>query len=118
MSELAKLIKRARYCKNTGETFIWDNSWLNECEEELNDLLAKLDEAIAWHEGDCSPHAELEQTIAQLRAEKDEWKNNYDVMLDNCVKFRDENAEARELIKGWCGTDPDASAFLAKWGAK
>ena len=44
MSELSKLIQRARYCKNTGEKFIWDNSWLNQCEAELtkyNEVLVR-----------------------------------------------------------------------------
>jgi hypothetical protein len=34
---------------------------------ELAKLRAELDKCVAWHEGDRSPHAELEQTIAQLR---------------------------------------------------
>jgi hypothetical protein len=77
MSELKKLIERARYCRNTGEPFIWDNSWLNECSQELAEFESRkrtLDEAIEWHEGDRSPHAELEQTIVQLRAELGEAK--------------------------------------------
>lgn len=35
---------------------------------ELATLRAKLDEAIAWHEGDDSPHARLEAKLATLRA--------------------------------------------------
>jgi uncharacterized coiled-coil protein SlyX len=35
---------------------------------ELADLRARLDQAIAWHEGDDSPHAQLEQRIASLEA--------------------------------------------------
>jgi predicted nuclease with TOPRIM domain len=31
------------------------------------ELLKKVDEAIAWHEGDCSPRALLEHELAQLR---------------------------------------------------
>jgi hypothetical protein len=36
-------------------------------EETIRQLQAELDKCIAWHEGDCSPHAQLEQTIAELR---------------------------------------------------
>lgn len=36
---------------------------------EYKQLIKMLDEAVAWHEGDRSPHAKLEQTIAQLQTE-------------------------------------------------
>jgi hypothetical protein len=45
INELQKLIDRARFCKNTGEEFIWDNSWLNKCQEELDGLFQDLLEA-------------------------------------------------------------------------
>ena len=37
--------------------------------EELEKLRADLEEAIAFHEGDTSPHAQLEQRVAQLEEE-------------------------------------------------
>lgn len=32
------MIDRARYCRNTGEPFIWDNSFINEATAELSEL--------------------------------------------------------------------------------
>ena len=53
--ELDKLLKRIRYCRNTGEEFIWDNTWINICEDELTQLRADnlrlqkaVDEARDW----------------------------------------------------------------------
>jgi hypothetical protein len=45
INELQKLIDRARFCKNTDEVFIWDNSWLDKCQEELDCLYQDLLEA-------------------------------------------------------------------------
>jgi len=40
---------------------------LAQLRSENADLLKKVDEAIAWHESDCSPHALLEHELARLQ---------------------------------------------------
>ena len=35
MSAFDRLIQRVRYCRNTGEPFIWDQSFITEAETEV-----------------------------------------------------------------------------------
>jgi hypothetical protein len=46
-----------------------------EAAKELKQLHAELDKAIAWHEGDDSPHAKLDQEISQLLAKNKAMRN-------------------------------------------
>ena len=70
-------------CVNCGKevwlgAFFDSNFLCDECYCKAPDIIAQLraelDKCVAWHEGDDSPHAQLEQTIVQLRAEIDQYK--------------------------------------------
>lgn len=52
-----------------GVSVFWSKDTAKDAAAELAQLRTELDKCVAWHEGDCSPHAQLEQTIAQLRAQ-------------------------------------------------
>lgn len=81
---------------------------------ELAALKAELDKCVAWHEGDDSPHAQLEQTIAQLRASEKEARKVIKRCLQNMgVPPRDKYSydstweDAYKLATTYLSTHPE-----------
>ena len=71
---LEKLIERARYCRNTGEDFVWDNSWLNECADELKQLRAENENLHAVALKYSINGGNLAADNVRLLAERDEMR--------------------------------------------
>jgi uncharacterized membrane protein YccC len=67
--------------------------------QQVTELQAKLDEAITWHEGDDSPHARLEQELAQLRSELEYHLQEHDRVYAEIEKAtKKANKEFHEAI--------------------
>jgi hypothetical protein len=70
------------------------------------DLRATLDRSIAWHEGDDSPHARLDQELAQLRAELDEarkgWVGGFIEWVSEKIEWSYKTFGMAERAEGVC----------------
>jgi len=94
-AELAELTEKDKRLTESilalrGEMVLAKQMWKETIDQNAQ-LRAELDKCIAWHEGDCSPHAQLEQTIAELR-----------VALKDAVSLAQEATDQGDLgAKAW-----------------
>jgi chromosome segregation ATPase len=77
-------------------------------------MRAKLNEAIAWHEGDDSPHAQLEAELATLRDAHNEMEGIIGELKFNDAGLRAKLTTLRALLKEseWAAHDTDRSDWI------